>query len=177
VTRCDECGFDPGSVSPETAAATVRDFGRRYRAPLTRLLKGEDDTVLRTRPADGVWSGVEYAAHVRDVFVLFDRRVARMVAEDDPVLDVVDHDATVTAGGYRDLAVVTVAEELAAAADGLGARLEGLTPDEWARTGTRDGERRTVLEVAQRAVHEGNHHLLDIGRGLRVVRQSATERK
>jgi hypothetical protein len=67
---------------------------------------------------------------------------------------------------------VAVADELADGAEGLAARLEGLTPEQWQRSGTRAGERRTVLEIAQRAGHEGSHHLLDIGRVLRAVRQS-----
>ena len=171
MTRCEECGFDPESVTPESAPATVRDFGRRYRPPLTRLLKGEDESVLAARPAPEVWSAIEYAAHVRDVFALFDRRVAQIVAEDDPVLEVVDHDAVVAAGDYGSLGPVAVVDELAATAEGLAARLEGLAPGQWERSGTREGERRTVLEVAQRAAHEGSHHLLDIGRGLRSVRQ------
>jgi len=50
--------------------------------------------------------------------------------------------------------------------------LEALTPDQWERAGTRDGEHRTVLDLARRGVHEGTHHLLDIGRVLRAVRQS-----
>ena len=170
MTRCEECGFDFESVTPASAPAAVREFGRRYRAPLTRLLKGEDETVLQRRPAPDVWSAIEDAAHVRDVFVLFDRRVAAIVEYDDPVLEVVDHDAVVAAGDYDRLGASVVADELAAAADGLAARFEGLTPEQWERSGTRQGERRSVLDIAQRAAHEGNHHLLDVGRVLRSVR-------
>jgi hypothetical protein len=175
-TRCEECAFDPASVTPDSAAATVRDFGRRYKAPLTRLLRGEDESVLRTRPVPDVWSAIEYAAHVRDVFALFDRRVAQIVTNDDPVLEVIDHDALVDAGDYRSLGPVAVADDLAAAAEALASRLEGLAPEHWHRAGTRQGERRTVLEIAQRAGHEGSHHLLDIGRVLRAVRQSPDAR-
>jgi hypothetical protein len=173
VTRCEECGFDFDSVTPESAPASIRDFGRRYRAPLTRLLKGEDESVLRTRPADDVWSAIEYAAHVRIVLALFERRVAQIVAEDDPVLEVIDHDAVVPDAADRSLGPVAVADELAAAADAFAARLEPLAAKQWERAGTREGERRTVLDVARRGVHEGSHHLLDIGRVLRAVRSQA----
>lgn len=172
MTRCEECGFDFDAVTPESAPATIRDFGRRYRAPFTRLLKGEDESVLRARPAPDVWSAIEYAAHVRIVFDLFDRRVAQLLEEDDPVLEIIDHDALVDVGDYRRHAPAAVVDELTAAAEALATRLEALTPEQWERAGTRDGERRTVLEVAQRGAHEGSHHLLDIGRGLRSVRQS-----
>jgi hypothetical protein len=40
----------------------------------------------------------------------------------------------------------------------------------WDRVGLRRGEERSVRFTARRAVHEGSHHLLDIGRGLRAVR-------
>ena len=36
--RCEECGWRAASVTTDNAEATVRDLGRRYRAPLTRLL-------------------------------------------------------------------------------------------------------------------------------------------
>jgi hypothetical protein len=165
VTRCEECGFDPES------AESVRAFGRRYRAPLTRFLPGEDGAaVLGQRPEPQVWSAVEYAAHVRDVFALFDRRVARVLAEDNPDFEVVDHEAAVDQGRYRELDAVVVADELAAAADRLAGALESLAPGDWDRSGRREGEPRSVLDIARRAVHEGNHHLLDVGRVLRSVR-------
>jgi hypothetical protein len=172
LTRCEECGFDFDGVTLESAPATVRDFGRRYKAPFTRLLKGEDEAVLATRPAPDVWSAIEYAAHVRDVFALFDRRVQQIIAEHEPALEVVDHDTLVAGGDYRALVPAVVVDDLAAAAEGLATRLEGLTPEQWERSGMREGERRTVLEVARRGAHEGSHHLLDVGRVLRAVRQS-----
>jgi hypothetical protein len=36
--------------------------------------------------------------------------------------------------------------------------------------GLRRGQERSARLSARRAVHEGSHHLLDIGRGLRAVR-------
>jgi hypothetical protein len=171
VERCEECGFDPESVTPSTAAEAVRALGRRYRAPLTRFLSGEDGpTVLSQRPGSDVWSAIEYAGHVRDVLVLVDGRVARVLAEQDPELNLVDLEAAVEGGGYRELDAVAVGDELAAAADRLASALEALAPEDWERSGRRAGEPRSVLEMARRAVHEGSHHLLDVGRVLRRVR-------
>jgi hypothetical protein len=168
---CEECGFDPGRVADGELAGEIRRLGSRYRAPLTRLLPGEDGGVLRERPQPTVWSAIEYAAHVRDVFDLFDARVALVLTGDRPVFEVVDHDQAVVAGGYRDLDAVVVAAQTTVSAEALAARLEGLGPSDWDRWGTREGETRTVREIAQRAVHEAHHHLLDIGRALRGVRQ------
>ena len=50
------------------APDALRAFGKRYRIPLTRGLKGEDlDALLRAHPIEDTWSALEYACHVRDV--------------------------------------------------------------------------------------------------------------
>jgi DinB superfamily len=170
VARCDECAFDPSAFADTDLGAEVRRLGSRYRVPLTRLLPGEDDGVLRRRPTAQVWSALEYAGHVRDVFFLFARRIDQLVTEDQPALEVVDHDRAVTEGRYGNADPARIADEIAEAAAVLAARLDALAPEEWARSGTQLGEVRTVRDVAQRGAHEGHHHLLDVGRVLRAAR-------
>ncbi|HWI03460.1 MAG TPA: hypothetical protein VNT52_06465, partial [Acidimicrobiales bacterium] len=66
ASKCQECGFDYETLDPAEIPAALRAFAKRYRAPLTRFLPGEDgDAVVRQRPAEGTWSALEYAAHVR----------------------------------------------------------------------------------------------------------------
>ena len=49
MERCEECGFDPADLRPADMVVAIRSFGRRYQAPLTRGLAGEDlDTIVRT---------------------------------------------------------------------------------------------------------------------------------
>src|SRR5258705_13266065 len=43
--RCPECAFDPNGFGAELPAA-VAALGRRYQGPLTRLLPGEDASLL-----------------------------------------------------------------------------------------------------------------------------------
>ena len=170
--RCAECGYSDESVTAADAIAAVRRFGRRYRAPLTRFLPGEDpDRVLRTRPAPGVWSPLEYAAHVRDVFGWYDERIRRSLVEDRPTFDGPNHEEVAEAERYNDQDPAAVADALAANADRLADTLEAMPDDGWDRVHVRWGQERSVLLVARRAVHEGNHHLLDIGRGLRANRE------
>lgn len=173
VGRCEECGFDPASVSPADAAASVRAFARRYQAPLSRFLPGEDGpAILRATPAAGGWSALEYAAHVRDVFDFFRQRVERLSEQDGAQFETADHEQAVADGGYNNLDPAEVATEVAAAANALADRLDALTEVEWARVGRGSaGEARPMLVLARRAVHEGSHHLLDIGRRLREARQ------
>ena len=59
---------------------------------------------------------------------------------------------------------------LAANAERLASTIEAVPDGGWDRVGIRRDEERSVLFTARRAVHEGSHHLLDIGRGLRAVR-------
>jgi hypothetical protein len=173
---CEECGFAYTDVAGADVPAAIRAFARRFRAPLTRFLPGEDgDALVRRRPAPETWSALEYAAHVRDVFGNYERWVRQTLAEDRPVLEAPGPDALAEAGNYNELDPVAVADELAANAERLAATFEAVPDDGWDRVGVRRDEERSVLLSARRAVHEGNHHLLDIGRGLRAVREQAKQ--
>ncbi|MGH9278666.1 MAG: DinB family protein, partial [Acidimicrobiales bacterium] len=114
---------------------------------------------------------LEYAAHVRDVFGTYDQRVQRSLVEDGFVAEGPSLIDAVEAGRYNDLDPATVADDLAANADGLAATYEAIPADGWERVHVRLGFEWSVLFTGRRAVHEGNHHLLDIGRGLRAVRE------
>jgi hypothetical protein len=174
MNDCEECGFAYTDVDAADVPARIRAFARRYRAPLTRFLPGEDgDALVRTRPAPETWSALEYAAHVRDVFGNYERWVRQTLAEDRPALEGPGPDVLAAEGGYNKLDPGAVADELAANAERLAATLETVPDDGWDRVGIRFDEERSVIFSARRAVHEGNHHLLDIGRGLRAVREQS----
>ena len=169
--RCDECGFDYEALSPADIPASIRAFAKRYRAPLSRFLPGEDgDALVRQRPTPDTWSALEYAAHVRDVFAAYDRWIRRCLEEDRPVLGGPNADLLAAERNYNEDDPEAVADALAANAERLAATVEALPEGGWSRAGVRRNEERSVLFTARRAVHEGSHHLLDIGRGLRAVR-------
>ncbi|HEV8627350.1 MAG TPA: DinB family protein [Acidimicrobiia bacterium] len=169
--RCPECAFDPNGVSAADLPAAVAGLGRRYQAPLTRFLPGEDASLLVAHPLPGVWSALAYACHVRDVLAVFDARIGRMLTEDAPELGWWDHEAAVEADAYEKQPPAEVAAAVAANAAALSATLAAVPDDAWDRTGTRrDGELFTVLGAGRFALHEGTHHLLDIGRVLRAAR-------
>jgi hypothetical protein len=169
--RCPECAFDPTGVGAADLPAAVAGLGRRYQAPLTRFLAGEDESILVARPLPGQWSALAYACHVRDVLTVFEGRILRMLDEDDPVFAVWDQDAAVEADGYEKQAAAEVAAALAANAARLSATLSAVPDAGWDRRGSRrDGAVFTVLGAGRYALHEGTHHLLDIGRVLRAAR-------
>lgn len=170
-SRCEECGFDFEALAPAEVPAAVRSFAKRYRVPLTRFLRDEDgDALVRRRPGPEVWSALEYAAHVRDVFANYDRWIGQCLTEERPVMEGLGPDELAAVGRYNEQDPGAVAEALAVNAERLSATIEAVPADGWDRSGMRHGEERSVLLMARRAVHEGSHHLLDIGRGLRAVR-------
>jgi hypothetical protein len=171
MNRCAECGFD---WDGDDSAAVIRKAGERYPRPLSRFLAGEDpDTVLRTRPEPGVWSALEYACHTRDMFRFYGDRVERVLTEERPQLSGSDVDEL--AANYNREDPAAVAAALTAAAVALADRLDGADTAAWDRIGIgSDGDERTIRVLARRAAHEAHHHLLDVGRVLRAVREGST---
>jgi hypothetical protein len=168
---CDQCGFEYESLGPAELPAAIRAFAKRYRAPLSRFLPGEDgDSLLRARPEPDTWSALEYAAHVRDVFARYDGWMHQILDEVRPVLEGASPDELAAERRYNHDDPAAVADALAANTERLAATVEAVPDDGWERVGVRRGEEWTVLFMSRRAVHEGSHHLLDIGRGMRAVR-------
>jgi hypothetical protein len=175
---CEECGFDWDATGPAEAVEMLGRLGPRYRAPLTRFLAGEDpDALLRTRPAPGVWSALEYAVHAAVAVDWYGDRVRRVLTEDRPRLPAYGFAAACDADRYNERDPAETVDAVAAACRGLVALLDGLEEGGWARVGLgSDGDERTVLVLARRAAHEAHHHLLDIGRVLRRTRGGGPRR-
>jgi hypothetical protein len=178
--HCPECGFDAAAVDPGNGEATVRALGRRYRAPLTRALPGEDredlDALLRRRPDPDTWSALEYAAHVRDVIALWGSTLHLALTEDRPHIprpdpDIADRFAADSA--YNDQDAGAVAQQLSANAERMAAKIATIAPTGWDRTVVIGDEEMSVLAVVRKVAHEGGHHLLDVGRSLRSARARA----
>jgi hypothetical protein len=171
---CAECGFDYDGVDDGEVADRLRSFGRRYRAPLTRGLPGESlDDLLRAHPAPGAWSALEYACHLRDVLETQRQRMALAVAENVPTFAPMGREDLVVERRYNEQDPAAVIDELAANAEALAAACEALTPEQWARTGIYtypEPTERDLRWVARHTIHEGHHHLLDVGRTLRQAR-------
>jgi len=172
--RCEECGFEAASVTPVDAAGTIRAFGRRYRAPLSRFLPGEDGQALvRQRPDADTWSAVEYAAHMRDVLALWGWALNKALTEDRPTVPAPDPgiaDRTAAEQDYRSQDPGTVVDELAANAERVAAKIDAIDPGGWERIVVVGDEELSSMAIVQKVAHEGHHHLLDIGRVLRTVR-------
>jgi hypothetical protein len=174
--RCDECGFDGDGMTNADLVDACHGFAKRYRAPLTRFLPNEDGpSILRRRPAPEVWSGLEYAAHTRDVFAFYRERIERVLAEDRPTFHAVGFGNREEERAYNDEDPPVTADGVTAEATAVASLLDGLDESQWVRVGLSsegDGAERTVRVLAERVVHDAHHHLLDIGRSLRAARDA-----
>lgn len=161
---CPDCGFDPPAVDRADVARLLRENAAAWRPLLDRA-----DAVVR--PDDATWSAVEYACHVRDVFVLFERRLGWMLTQDDPTFPNWDQDVTAVEDRYDQQVAADVVPALEAAGTVLADAFDALADDaaagdQWDRTGNRsDGARFTVESFARYLLHDPVHHLWDVQQG------------
>ena len=136
------------------AAAAWRDF-----------LSTTDDTYLRTVPGPGIFSPMQYGAHVRDIQRVYGDRILLMLQEESPVFPQFNPDEGEW-GAFNRLGVVELADGIDEQAERLAGILRELHPEDWSRTMIRDGGSDGVYEftvagLASYAVHESAHHLQD----------------
>ena len=174
MDACEECRFEYASEDRESIPERLRTLSRRFAAPLTRFLAGEDPVDLLGRhPAEGRWSALEYACHVRDVLEVQLGRVELALAEERPTFEPMRREERVLELAYAEQDPTEVAAAVAANGDALAAAFEGLDDDQWDRHVVYSYPspwERSLLWVGQHTVHELHHHLLDVGRALRVAR-------
>jgi len=153
---CSDCGFRASEVDFENLPGLIRENAAAWPA----VLAGVD---VAARPNDHTWSGLEYAAHVRDVCRLFDERLHRLLDEDDPLLANWDQDATAVSQRYdlQDPAIVGV--ELEAAAQRVADSFASVRKDARQRTARRsDGPSFTVETLGTYFLHDIVHHRHDV---------------
>lgn len=156
---CPECGFDTRTIDVTDVGAMIRTTASRWQ----RVLADPD---VRVRPKPAQWSPLEYACHVRDVFRIYFDRLDRMLAEDRPQYPNWDQDAAAVVARYDLDSPATVAAELTRAAAVLADRFDGVSGDEWQRTGLRsDGASFTIDTFARYFIHDPIHHLWDVRAG------------
>jgi hypothetical protein len=156
---CPECGFDAADVPRDAVAGMLRDNAAAWPAVL-------EHAQVAVRPSEDRWSALEYACHVRDVFVLYDERLQAMLADDGVRFANWDQDATAIEERYDLQDPATVSAQLTAAADRLAERFEQVPDDAWGHRGLRsDGALFTIESFARYFVHDPIHHLHDVRMG------------
>jgi S-DNA-T family DNA segregation ATPase FtsK/SpoIIIE len=159
---CEECGFSYDDVT----AASVPDRLRRGGRALVAV--AVDD--VRRRPADGVWSALEYWCHVRDIVDVQRDRVELALREDCPTFSPMGRDQRAIDDRYDEQDPDVVRREVVVSCDALADYLEALAPEERARTAIYSypaPAERTIVWIGIHTVHELVHHAMDVARGSR----------
>ena len=153
---CPECGFTAADVDPRN----VPDLVPAQIAFWRRVLV---DPRVSERPAPDVWSPLEYACHVRDVYEIFGTRVELIRDEGDPTFRNWDQDEAAVVGRYREQRPLVVADELTERAAALAAIVQALPEDAWDRRGERsNGSPFTTATLLQYFLHDVVHHVHDV---------------
>jgi hypothetical protein len=157
---CSECAFDEPLAQPKDVALALPQLttaiGNDIRAVSTEL--------ARRRPSPEIWSPVEYLGHLRESMAFHRWLIESALAEDNPLIPMVDPDESVAKAGYPDADVEEVFGQFERRVDRLCRLLTELDRGAVDRTLTLDDRHITVGLVARSAWHECHHHRLDIRR-------------
>ena len=170
---CDECGFHGGLLDAAGAAARLRALHDGW-AEVMR----HDERLVRARPDADTWCVVEYGQHVVSALggILWAARI--FASGGTPDWDELDEDAL--PGQFEhpvhDCERFTLADtlrDLGAAAQAMADFTVALTAEEQARTAVYYRSTKSdyveVLDttaVVRHALHDAEHHLLDVRRGI-----------
>lgn len=155
---CPDCGFDPATVVFADTAQRTRDEVARW------VMMMHSRMNLAGRFEEGVWSRIEYAAHIRDVCRIMLARLNLMLVLDDPEFANWDQDATAVAADYGTQNPAVLAVEIEAAGEAIARAFELVPDSALGRTGRRsNGSTFTVETLAAYFLHDVIHHGHDVG--------------
>ena len=153
---CPDCAFDSKLVAPRDIGSQLRELATQWEMVLLH-----PDVSHRPRPS--MWSALEYACHVRDVFILFDARLELMLTQNAPTFTNWDQDATAVTDRYDIQDPLVVRRQLTVAAHKLAGRFDSVSGAQWTRTGMRSDEATfTVESFGKYLLHDPIHHLWDV---------------
>jgi hypothetical protein len=160
--------MNAAQVPKESLGPRLLESASAWRA----FLSNADEAHLRTNPEPGVFSPLQYGAHVRDIERVYSDRIELAIVQDNPTFPQFNPDNDVW-DLYNKMGAEELADDLEAQARRLATILGHLAEDQWDRTLTRDGGKDgmftfTVHGQACYAVHESHHHLLDAEGKLRT---------
>jgi hypothetical protein len=165
--HCAACGFDGGAYDDASLLAALRGLGSRWRE-----LLASEGTLLRVRPEPEVWSALEYAAHSRDITALHVFGVEQALTLDEPVFPAIAADELIESAvaAYTAADVGEVLDALEQQADRLAQLADDAGPESWSRGLTIGAERTEVRRLLEHALHDSQHHLIDVEHGFSRLR-------
>jgi S-DNA-T family DNA segregation ATPase FtsK/SpoIIIE len=165
--QCAACEFDASEYGWAQLLEAIRNLGPQWK----RLLLDAGGE-LRKRPAPATWSALEYAAHSRDITALHVFGVEQALTMDEPKFPEIAGDELVenAAASYASEDPVIVGMELEDEALKLADLAQASGPASWTRGVTFGSWRSDVRLLLEHALHDSHHHLVDVKKGLVVLR-------
>jgi hypothetical protein len=165
ASTCPDCGFAWGEIPVSSFGPALADLAVRYRA----VLLGTPEAELRRQPAPDVWSGLDYACHVRDVLLAQRERIYLALVEDRPSFARMNREERVALARYAEESPAAVADELDFTFGLVATALSGREEADWDRLLLYNYPGPTEQDLrwlGRHTLHECEHHLVDIHRGL-----------
>ncbi len=165
--QCGSCGFDGSKYQPEQLLDAIRALGPEW---IRLLLEAGDE--LRMRPAPETWSAIEYAAHSLDVTALHVFGLEQALTVDEPRFPEIAGEELVqsAASNYALQDPGVVGTELEDETGKLADLAQRSGPNSWSRGITIGDSRSDVRLLLEHALHDSQHHLVDVENGLAVLR-------
>ncbi len=148
--------------------ADITTYLRQVPDLIDEALQGLSDDELRRRPSPDEWSILEVCCHLRDAAEEEGVRIRRLVEEDGPTLEPYDQEALARERNYQGDDPRRVRIALRAFWGGLAYHLEGLTDQEWERSGAHPEV--GAVSVRSRAEAEVEHARAHLDQ-LRAIRE------
>ena len=158
---CPQCGLNPAGMDQDSLGERVVELGGRWRVFLVEA----DDDYLRQSPEPGVFSPMQYGAHVNGTLRVAGDRLQLGLEQDAPTVPMFNPGQDEWES-YNELDAGELAGELEANARRVADILDGMDASAWSRTVVNDRGQYgvvtfTLVGIGRNVVHESHHHLLD----------------
>jgi len=165
MDSCAECGYVYDAVRPAEVPGRIRQVADEAAA----ACEGVEPEAAARRPAPTTWSVLEYACHIRDVFLVQRERAVLAQVEECPSVARMHRDERVSLCRYDAHPLPVVLQQLHVAAELCASVFAAMPAPAWSRRliyNWPEPQERDLLWLGRHTVHEGEHHLLDVRRGL-----------
>jgi hypothetical protein len=158
VEKCEQCQFDGEQWTDIGAMDAIAALPVRWRDAVLGLSSDQ----LHRRPVPEMWSIAEYVDHVREI--LFGMRFVLDAAVAQPGTDLGEPPEPRFDPAPRAIDVEVALVGIDREAKALRDRLAELPDSDWSARAIVGGNEVDAHWIARHAVHDGTHHLLDVGR-------------
>ena len=154
---CESCGFNSDLYDRVDTISSQRIVPK----VLAAAADGLEPSAVSARPDDTTWSIVEYVDHVREV--VFGNRMAIELARDEPGVDLGDPPEMGISPIQKSVELPAALKAVENEYEQMEGLLRGLADKDWQSAAVFGGKPHSVGWFARHVLHDGLHHLADIG--------------